>query len=217
MKNRTVSAQDSEYLFAKNLELLRKLQKPYLSQERIAKKLGVCRTTYINYEKGIYAGGICWVSDAVNYFGSTIDKGYEVVIADYTADPGLPHGAGWYAKPATLYAISRNTEHPQEAAMLLDFLLNDPEMAKLQGVEKGIPLSAAARQTLDEEGMLQGLQYQASLKMEENPNLGKMNSIVENAGLIDAFVEACNLVVFEKETPEIASQELYRKIKKDYM
>ena len=170
----------------------------------------------INYEKGIYAGGIAWVSDAVNYFGSTADKGYEVVVADYTAAPGLQHGAGWYAKPATLYAISHNTEHPKEAAMLLDFLLNNADMAKLQGVEKGIPLSTAARHTLDEEDMLQGLQYQASLRMEENTELGKMNAIVENAGMIDAFVEACNLVVYEKATSEDAARELYQTMKKEY-
>ena len=170
----------------------------------------------LNIEKGVYAGGIAWVSDAKNYFGGAADKGYEIVIADYTAKPGMKHGDGWYAKPATMYAISKNTEHPTESAMLLDFLLNSPEMAKLQGVEKGIPLSSAARQTLAEEGMLQGLQYQASLKMEENTELSKMNAFVENSGLIDAFVEACNLVLYEKATSEEASQELYRTIRKDY-
>ena len=74
MKNRTVSAQDSEYLFAKNLELLRKLQKPYLSQERIAKKLGVCRTTYINYEKGIRQPPAFFIIRVSELYGISSDR-----------------------------------------------------------------------------------------------------------------------------------------------
>ena len=50
MKTRVVSAYDEEYLFAKNLQMLRQKQKPYLSQTRLAQWLGVCRTTYISYE-----------------------------------------------------------------------------------------------------------------------------------------------------------------------
>ena len=45
MKTRVVSAYDEEYLFAKNLRMLRQKQKPYLSQNRLAQRLGVCRTT----------------------------------------------------------------------------------------------------------------------------------------------------------------------------
>ena len=120
----------------------------------------------INLNDGKYAGTVAWVSDAINYCGTAMEHGFEYVCADYISiDPSLT-GYGWTAKPATLYAVSKNTDHPKEAAMLLDFLLNSKEAALLQGVEKGIPLSTDARRYLEEDGQLQGLQYEASQLME---------------------------------------------------
>ncbi len=168
-----------------------------------------------NLENLVYAGTIAWVSDAINYNQATIDAGSEVVAADYTVSDGMPGGAGWYAKPATLYAISKNTEHPKEAAQLLDFMLNSPEWAELQGLEKGIPVSRASRDYLDQQGMLEGLQYEASLVM-ENTDLAPMNSLIEDTFLIDEFIAACNLVQFEKSDSDQAAGELYEKYKEKY-
>jgi len=164
----------------------------------------------INIENGVYGGTIAWVSDAENYCGAAMKKGYEIIPAPYTVIDGQQSGSGWHAKPATLYAISKNTEHPKEAAILLDFMLNSEEMALLQGVEKGIPLSTSARQSLDDAGQLQGLQYDASLLMENNSELTQMDPIVENTSLINAFFEACNLVIYDKTDIDTASQELYK-------
>ena len=168
----------------------------------------------LNLESGTYAGTIAWVSDAKNYYGKAIEAGNEIVVAPYTHDASHQCGDGWYAKPATLYAISKHTDHPKEAAMLLDFLLNDQEMAVMQGVEKGVPLSSSARDALHEQGMLSGLQYDASLFMEENKNIQQMNPFIENSDLLDSFIACCNLVVYEKSTPEEAAMELFLSIKK---
>lgn len=167
-----------------------------------------------NIESGVYAGDIAWVSDAVNHMEPALSNGFEIVVADYTTMDGKHAVDGWYAKPATMYAISKNTDYPEEAATLLDFLLNSPEMAVLQGVEKGVPLSSAAQNTLIENDMLEGIQYEASLCMEEaGDTLGQMNPFVENADLIDAFIDACNLVVYDKASPEEAAKELYNAIR----
>ena len=74
MKTRVVSACDDEYLFAKNLQLLRQNQKPYLSQTRLAKRLGVCRTTYISYEKGSRQAPAFFLAKAASYFGIAADR-----------------------------------------------------------------------------------------------------------------------------------------------
>ena len=74
MKTRVVSAYDEEYLFAKNLQILRQKQKPYLSQTRLAKRLGVCRTTYISYEKGSRQAPAFFIARAADYFGRTADE-----------------------------------------------------------------------------------------------------------------------------------------------
>ena len=164
-------------------------------------------------DNGEYAGTVAWVSDAINYNKAAMDNGYEIVCAPYPTDSTHKEGDGWYAKPATLYAISRNTEHPKEAAQLLDFMLNSPEWAELQGVEKGIPISAAGRKHLDDIGQLSGLQYEASLVMEQNDNISPMNSTIENTTLIDAFVAACDLLLFDKASADDAAKELYNNYK----
>lgn len=160
-----------------------------------------------------YAGGIAWVSDAKNYYGGLVEAGDELVIAPYTHDADHTAGDGWYAKPASLYAISKHTQHPKESAMLLDFLLNSPKMAVLQGVEKGVPISPAAREALDQNGQLAGLQYEAALCMEGTDGMSKMNSMIENAALIDNFFAACNLYLYGKATAEEAAGQFYMDIR----
>ena len=168
----------------------------------------------LNINTGMYAGTIAWVSDANNYCGTAIKNGYEIVAAPYTAFSADKSGEGWYAKPATLYAVSKNTEHPREAGMLLDFLLNSKEMALLQGVEKGIPLSETAKNTLDEAELLVGIQYDASVVMDENNLIDKMDPILEDTDIIDKFTEVSNLVLYGKADLDAAAQQLYTDYKK---
>ena len=161
-----------------------------------------------NIDNGAYAGVVAWVSDALNYYKGLIEKGSEVIAAGYTADDPSKAGSGWYAKPATMYALSKNTEHPKEAAMLLDFMLNSTEWAELQGVEKGIPLSASARRYLEENGKLSGIQYEASQVMENNKLIRPMNSVIEDSALYETFIDACDLVLFNKTSADEAAAQL---------
>lgn len=161
--------------------------------------------------KETYAGSIAWVSDATNYFGTMIEDGINVITADYTTIDGDNIGEGWYAKPATMYAVSKNTQHPEEAGLLLDFLMNSPEMAELQGVEKGIPLSTSAKKTIEKNYMLYGIQYEASQKL-ESCQLEELHPILENNDLIDDFFSACNDVLYDKATSEDSADALMIKI-----
>ena len=148
---------------------------------------------------GEYAGVLAWISDASSHCGKAIANGYEMVVVNYPIGGSAKVGDGWYAKPATMYAISRDTEHPAESAMLLDFLLNSQEMALLQGIEKGVPVSAAARASLEENEMLAGIQYEAFLKMNEyTEDIAVVSPYLENDTMINEFRNACNAVLFEK-------------------
>lgn len=163
---------------------------------------------------GNYAGTVAWLSDGASYFEGAIENGYEYVIADYTSQDPAKSGEGWYSKPATMYAISKNTEYPEESAMLLDYLLNSSEMARLQGLEKGIPISSSARSYLSENNMLEGLQYDAYLKMEDHDDLLLMISpYLENSEIIDEFVVACNSALYNKASPDEQAKLLYDSIK----
>lgn len=162
----------------------------------------------LNIDSGNYGGCLAWLSDASGYCDTAIENGFEYIVEEYPVMDGAE--LSWYAKPATMYAISRNTSYPEESAMLLDFLLNSPEMAELQGIEKGIPLSDAAQDHLAENDMLTGLQYDAFLKMADySDRLSVISPYFENTDLIDEFRDGCNSVLYDKISSEEKAQELY--------
>lgn len=160
-------------------------------------------------EDGVYAGIVAWLSDGSSYCDRAINKGYEYVVADYPVMKATDEVEGWYAKPATMYAISKNTDHPEESAKLLDFLLNSPEMAELQRTEKGIPLSDTTQNYLAENDYLAGMQYNAFVKMNEySQDMEVISPYFENEELIAAFRDASNAVLYGKADSAIKAEEL---------
>ena len=131
----------------------------------------------------------------------------EIVVGSYT---GCTDGVrGWYTKPATLYAVSRETEHPEESALLLDFLLNSDEISELQGIEKGIPLSRSSRSYLEQHDMLKGLHYDAFRLMSASiDSMALIDPFMEDKDMPDAFQEACNAVLYGKASSEEKAAEL---------
>ncbi|GAB3466148.1 extracellular solute-binding protein [Streptomonospora sediminis] len=59
--------------------------------------------------------------------------------------------AGTFFKPAMFYSISAGTEHPEEAAMFVDFLLNDKKAAELILADRGLPANTQLREQLLDE------------------------------------------------------------------
>jgi multiple sugar transport system substrate-binding protein len=57
--------------------------------------------------------------------------------------PGEDPQPGSYLRTAMNIAISSTTEHPEEAARLVDFLLNDPEAYAILGIDRGVPANPA--------------------------------------------------------------------------
>jgi multiple sugar transport system substrate-binding protein len=61
--------------------------------------------------------------------------------------PGETEGerTGVFLKPAMFYSVSAGTEHPEEAAMFVDYLLNDVEAAELILADRGLPANTRIR------------------------------------------------------------------------
>lgn len=157
---------------------------------------------------GEIAGCGCWVSDTGNYGSAMSEAGGEPVLAAYpTVDGTLK---GWYLKPATMYAISGNTEQPESAAQLLNFLLNSPDMAMLQKTEKGVPVSHSAYETLDQAKELGTFETEATNKMmEERDGMSVMLPIMENETLIDAFKQGADEYIYGQKSLEDSIDEIY--------
>ena len=61
--------------------------------------------------------------------------------------PGEAEGerTGMYFKPAMFYSLAETSEHPEAAATLIDYLLNDPEAAELLLSDRGLPANTEVR------------------------------------------------------------------------
>ena len=158
-------------------------------------------------KNGTYAGTLQWVTSVNKYSGFIEEAGGEPVLGSVPV-MNSANRTGWYVKPATMYAISTSTEHPKEAALLLEYLVSSTEMAELQGLDKGIPSNAAAKKVLESKGMLEGLQGEASDVVDATDTI-LMSPYFENSALQNALKNAAIDVLYEKSDLDSAAQTAY--------
>lgn len=112
---------------------------------------------------GNIAGVLEWGS-AVGKYESVLEKGV-LEAGDFLTDND-GNSSGWFIKPSLMYAVSANTQYPDEAGAFINFLLNNPDCAEILGTSRGIPASSYARNKLEESGKLNGLSYQNNQMLE---------------------------------------------------
>ncbi|MEO3752998.1 extracellular solute-binding protein [Streptomyces sp. B6B3] len=74
-----------------------------------------------------------------------------------------------FFKPSMLLSMGANTEHPEEAAQLVDFLVNDTEAGQILGTDLGVPASQERLDALEvEEGSYDEkvIEYEARVRDE---------------------------------------------------
>ncbi len=84
---------------------------------------------------GHYAGLYQWDSNVKKYATACADSG-EMIIADF---PVFGQYHGGLTKASQVLAIPKSSAHPEEAAMLIQFLFGEEEGAKILGDTRGIP------------------------------------------------------------------------------
>ncbi|WP_320785121.1 ABC transporter substrate-binding protein [Streptomyces sp. CRN 30] len=77
-------------------------------------------------------------------------SGYLTLVAGGVALATVPSGAdgtpGQYFKPSMFLGVSAGTAHPEEAARLIDFMVNDVEAGKILGATRSIPVNESVRE-----------------------------------------------------------------------
>ena len=115
---------------------------------------------------GKYAGIFEWDSSASKFEKAVVEStnkpNQEFVIGDFIK---FGEYQGGFTKISMGLAVSASSEHPKEAAMLINYLLNDPEGIEISSTERGIPCSKIAVQTLDEKGLGNALVKEANAKV----------------------------------------------------
>ena len=111
---------------------------------------------------GRYAGIFEWDSSA-SKFQAALNEGQEFIVGDYLTDIGEYKGG--FTKISLAFAITDTAANKEEAAKLIEFLLNSDEGARLMNSQRGIPLSAKANALCLAEGLLDPVVAEANAKV----------------------------------------------------
>jgi multiple sugar transport system substrate-binding protein len=124
----------------------------------------------------------------------------------------MPSGAdgtpGQYFKPSMFMGIAADTGSPEQAAQLIDFMLNDRQAAAILGATRGIPVNESIREELapklkDFDKTIYA--YQATLE-------GKLNTPPQappsgDSALQTTFQRDYDQVSYERMSPREAAQD----------
>lgn len=98
---------------------------------------------------GHYGGAMCWDTNIDKYVEAVTDG--EIVVGDMI-NMGEFHGGP--LKASQVIAITSSSQHPAEAAALIQFLFGDEEGATILGDSRGIPCNKNAVKYVSTEGSL---------------------------------------------------------------
>ena len=117
-----------------------------------------------NWMDGHYAGIFEWDSSATK-FRSALNEGQTMVVGDYFADFGAYQGG--FTKVSLGFAITATAADDAKAASakLIQYLCNDDEGIRLMNSQRGIPLSTAAFNLCNSEGLLDPMVAEANQKV----------------------------------------------------
>jgi len=130
---------------------------------------------------GQYAGFYEWDS-AQAKFANALEGDQEFVLGEFLK--GGEYEAG-LIKISSCFAITETSEHKKEAAMLLDFLINDPKGIELMGTERGMLANTYANEVLSGLGKLEGLTYEGNQAVMKVANFA-LDPNFENSALKDS-------------------------------
>lgn len=103
-----------------------------------------------------------WDNFGAGYLGNLGEAYTELGLVE---PPVFVEGAqDLYLKPSMLHTIAATTEHPEAAATLVNFLINDPAVGEAFGTNRGLPASETQLEGLALEGLDAQIQeYEASI------------------------------------------------------
>ena len=126
-----------------------------------------------------------------------------------------PGGAeGLYYKPAMSWSISKQTEHQEEAAMFVDFLLNDKKAGEKMLMDRGLPANLQVREHITP--MLEGADAQVAKFMADiGDEVGEAPPAPpQGAGEVVEIIERIyQEVIFGRTSPADAAKQFVKEVK----
>ncbi len=156
-------------------------------------------------------GGVLNWNTMIGAYGDMLKKGDTMVAGDFLTGIGDHKSA--YLKVNMTLAINKNTKHPKEAAKFLNFLLSDPEAAKILGTVRGIPLNKSAYAELEKEGLTTGPVAEGLTKA-LNFAGPKKSPYIEDERTRQLGLVITQKLDYNEITPEQAGEQMYTELEK---
>ena len=194
------------------LDLIQKLEDNHVmpTQATMAGDGNVTLNENPKFIDGHYAGVFEWDSAPSKYI-KNLGEGQELVVGGELKGLG-DKATGVSDKVSMLFAITKTSEHPHEAAMLLNYLVNDEEGVTILGSERGIPSSKAAYGILDKAGKIDKT-VAAAKKSVMDANPMSFSPLFDNAklkGTSAAYTTIFDAVSSGKQSTEEGAKALYQ-------
>ncbi|KAA9089636.1 ABC transporter substrate-binding protein [Microbacterium radiodurans] len=129
-----------------------------IGQQRLEENLPLS-----GFDSALTASELTWDNFGAGYLGN-LGEAYPSL--GLVAPPVTEEGAkDLYLKPSMLHAVAANTEHPEAAATLVNYLINSPKSGEVFGTNRGLPASSTALEAADLDPLSQQIaDYEASIE-----------------------------------------------------
>ncbi|SDT54485.1 ABC transporter substrate-binding protein [Actinoplanes derwentensis] len=153
------------------------------------------------FAKSRTASEFSWDNQIAGYLGDAGGKG-EFKQLTLPTDSGT---SGLFYKASMLLAVAQNSKFPKQSVKLIDFLINNPEVGKIFGTSKGVPVVQAQRDAIQATGIdANVLAYEASVKSSVGTSQG---ALPEGFGTIETdFLTISEEISYGKVTPADAAK-----------
>ena len=158
---------------------------------------------------GRWAGNYTWDS-VIGLRASTLAPGEKLALGAFPTLPGS-RDSGLFGRPTVMYTVGRNCRQPQLAARLVNFLLTDPEAARLLGRTRGLPSARSAMAVLQKAGGLPPLELAAHDQIQAQRDAGRLirpAPLFEHARFQKFMREVFETIAYGKTTEAEAARRL---------
>lgn len=156
-------------------------------------------------------GGVYEWNTAIGMYEDTLEEGNTLVAGDFLT--GIGDNDSAFIKVNMTFAVNKNSKNAKEAAKFLNFLLSDPEAAKILGTVRGIPLNKSAYAELEKEGKIEGALAEALEKAMKFPG-PKSSPYIEDERVRKLGLQISQKVDYNEITPEQAGEQLHSELEK---
>ena len=158
---------------------------------------------------GNWAGNYTWDS-VIGLRNSTLDAEQKLDVGNF---PMLPNAknSGMFGRPTMMFAIGKNTKHPEIAAKFLNFMLTDPQAAAILKLTRGVPSADSQFRALARTDALQGIELKAFLQIKKQKDAGKIDlpsPLFENARFAKFMRDVFETVAYGKVSDQEAAKRL---------